>query len=605
MKKTCPSALSISVVLGSKSRFKQAFSLMEMMIVLLIISIIAAATAPMVSKKMSGSIGTGESPWVYTNTQGSIAYNLARNDNMAAIIGNTRVPNGINTRMHIDVASGVNSRAISFGDGNNYLASLWVDENGAIGISNENLPTYDDTVALGMRQQINAEQNVVIGNDATANFNSVSVGFGAQAINGQYNVAVGQGATASADNTVAVGDHSTASAAGAVAVGQSSTASASNAVGVGRNSSASVNNAVAVGVASNASAVNAVALGSNATASESGAIAIGTTNVGGATGENSIAIGGGTTASGTRSVAIGTRFNANFPNEATATDTIAIGQARAIAEGATAIGQNAQAIGLRSVAIGRNCRALHNDSIIISAHAGGAGIQRNDTTGPNQVVLGTSADTVYIPGNLVVNGATILGWADSGNSGIGAGNGHPVFLRESGGNGDMILFGRARGSDSVFVDGGSGSGSVGSFGVVYENSDKRLKNVGNKYEAGLAELKKLNFYHYTFKSDKNKTPQVGVMAQDLQKVFPDAVTTDVYGYLRIRKDEMFYAVINAVKELDACLSELASKVRAYFDRTEKLEATVKAQQATIEELQKQNAEFEKRLAKLEKKACKE
>ena len=67
----------------------------------------------------------------------------------------------------------------------------------------------------------------------------------------------------------------------------------------------------------------------------------------------------------------------------------------------------------------------------------------------------------------------------------------------------------------------------------------------------MEELSKLNFYHFTFKKDENKTPQVGVMAQDLQKVFPDAVTADEEGYLRIRWDEMFYAVINAVKELNA------------------------------------------------------
>ena len=203
----------------------------------------------------------------------------------------------------------------------------------------------------------------------------------------------------------------------------------------------------------------------------------------------------------------------------------------------------------------------------------------------------------------------MLGWHDGGTSNIGQWNTSPVFLRESQGEGDLVRFGRAAdgsGITDVFYGTVGGFLNVGgNFPVNYERSDKRLKNVGKKFAAGLAELKKLDFYNYTFKNDKNKTPQVGVMAQDLQKVFPDAVTTDVYGYLHIRKDEMFYAVINAVKELDARITELVSKVQEYFDRTEKLEATVKAQQATIEELQKQNAEFEKRLAKLEKKACKE
>ena len=91
------------------------------------------------------------------------------------------------------------------------------------------------------------------------------------------------------------------------------------------------------------------------------------------------------------------------------------------------------------------------------------------------------------------------------------------------------------------------------------------------------------------------------MAQDLEKVFPTAVTKDVYGYLGIRWDEMFYAVINAVKELDAKITELAAQVKSSIDIVTKQQATIEAQQKTIDILVKQNAEFEKRLAKLENK----
>ena len=125
------------------------------------------------------------------------------------------------------------------------------------------------------------------------------------------------------------------------------------------------------------------------------------------------------------------------------------------------------------------------------------------------------------------------------------------------------------------------------------------KNIGEKYVSGLESIKKLDIYNFTFKNDKTKAPHVGVIAQDLEKVFPNAVTKDVYGYLRIRWDEMFYAVINAVKELDTKLTELSKNVQSYLDRTAKLEATIEAQQKTIEELQNQNMLFEKRLANLE------
>ena len=110
-----------------------------------------------------------------------------------------------------------------------------------------------------------------------------------------------------------------------------------------------------------------------------------------------------------------------------------------------------------------------------------------------------------------------------------------------------------------------------------------MKNVGEKFKGGLAELKKLDLFHYTYKKDKEKTPHVGVMAQDLQKVFPNAVKKGADGYLTIRWEDMFFALINAVKELDA-----------------KVDLLVK-QQKKISELETKVDKLEKRLAAIEKK----
>ena len=54
-----------------KKRF--GFSLMEMMIVLVIVSVVMAAAAPMVNRKMVES-ASEESPWVWTNIGRNIAY---------------------------------------------------------------------------------------------------------------------------------------------------------------------------------------------------------------------------------------------------------------------------------------------------------------------------------------------------------------------------------------------------------------------------------------------------------------------------------------------------------------------------------------------------
>ena len=93
----------------------------------------------------------------------------------------------------------------------------------------------------------------------------------------------------------------------------------------------------------------------------------------------------------------------------------------------------------------------------------------------------------------------------------------------------------------------------------YRYSDRRLKYVGKESTSGLEKIKQLKVFNYTFKKDEKKTPHVGVIAQDLQKVFPDAVKKGVDGFLTIRFEDMFFAMINAIKELDARITALENE----------------------------------------------
>ena len=100
----------------------------------------------------------------------------------------------------------------------------------------------------------------------------------------------------------------------------------------------------------------------------------------------------------------------------------------------------------------------------------------------------------------------------------------------------------------------------------------------------MAELRQINIYNFTFKSDANKTPHVGVMAQDLKAIFPNAVTKDENGYYQIRWDEMLYAVINSIKTLNTKVEKLASRVSNNVQR--------------IAVLKKDNAQLEQQVEKL-------
>lgn len=182
---------------------------------------------------------------------------------------------------------------------------------------------------------------------------------------------------------------------------------------------------------------------------------------------------------------------------------------------------------------------------------------------PNNTV-GANTTTV-INGNLIVRGQTyfttsnmLTSWSshDTSSSGVDRGMQRSVTCTGS----------------------AQTSYTMGSCVPLFSNtSDRRLKNIGSKNLAGLNEINKLKIYNFTFKKDEKKHPQVGVMAQDLQKVFPNSVFKGPDGYLRIRWDEMFYAAINAIKELD-------NKLTALVRRTTNIETQ-------IAELENQNSQL--------------
>jgi hypothetical protein len=120
--------------------------------------------------------------------------------------------------------------------------------------------------------------------------------------------------------------------------------------------------------------------------------------------------------------------------------------------------------------------------------------------------------------------------------------------------------------------------------VTLTTSDRKLKNIGKKYVAGLDKISQLKVYNYNFKDDKTKSPRVGVIAQQLQKVFPSAVFKGEDGYLRIRWDEMFYAVINSIKELDDKLIAMAKRANGTENQISKLEYENSVLKSQIEDL---------------------
>lgn len=86
---------------------------------------------------------------------------------------------------------------------------------------------------------------------------------------------------------------------------------------------------------------------------------------------------------------------------------------------------------------------------------------------------------------------------------------------------------------------------------VYLASDKRLKNIKGEYKKGLNEILKINPVEFTYKTDTEKKINVGVIAQDLKKIIPEAVIKRDDGYFAVKESPVFFALLNSVKQLNS------------------------------------------------------
>ena len=478
------------------------FSLMEMLLVLLIIAIVMAASAPMVNRKMLSSMAE-KSPWVWTNTTGSIAYNLNGNDNQTTTIGAMALPSG------------------------SEKARLYISNNGTADgqVSGTNKSTQTPQIALGGAVNDDTDPLFYIHKYRT------SLAISSNKVYKPTSSSSSGGTPSNPEQYLE----------GAISIGNDAKATKSNGIALGAGAEANSPSSVAIGhlagTVESASGGENIAIGLRANAKHSGSIVIGAD-----TADNNDGVG--------------------------SKDVIAIGRnAKAYGDNSIAIGHNAQAQGATSkdntIAIGLNASALGNNAVAI-----GAGAVAN---ADNKIVIGTKDSIVYIPGQLRLKEGSIVYKMT------------PYF--------DGTV--RATVMERI-LDGTS--------------SDRRLKNVGEVFTGGLEQIKKLEVFNYTFKKDTEKTPRVGVMAQDLQKIFPNAVFKGEDGFLRIRMEDMFYALVNAVKELDAKVQMIVDKniagLKKQIADLEEENRVITEKNAALEKqiasLYEQNAKLEERMNAIEK-----
>jgi len=252
---------------------------------------------------------------------------------------------------------------------------------------------------------------------------------------------------------------------------------------------------------------------------------------------------------------------------------------------------------------------LGGNNVLIGNDAG-----QNTTLGNNNVLIGYRAGTINSTSVSAVNSVYIgeeAGYNKHGSNNIYIGyragyaatvDGSPetnaIYIGTEGATISKVQLGNQTLQQWVCNKFNGSYNSGTGFCTVGTSSDARLKNVGKPFDVGIELINKIEPVNFTYKRDENKIPHVGVIAQDLIKIFPNAVNENSDGYYYIRTEDMFYAAINAIKEL-------YQMFLGHNKRIEQLEARNAVLEQQNKELLEMYNDLAKRVERLDKKKIKE
>lgn len=430
-------------------------------------------------------------------------------------------------------------------------------------------------------------------------YNSTASGYASTALGSSF--ARGQNSTAVGNYSIAGGDNSTAMGESSVAAGFSSTA-------MGR-STAAGNYSSALGRAI-ASGLMATALGSsNATGDYSTASGYQTY----AFGNHSIAMGNQAFANSDYSIAIGnSTANGNYSTSigrsyVSGQYATALGNSTAMGDYSTALGVSftkglrSTAMGYFTFANGSYSTAMGNFSSARAYNSLALG-RFNDSINSSNPEMWIATDPLLYVGNGSAdnNRSNALLILKNGDVGIGTSNisarthikttsnvNYPQLLLDQNDNGFARLNFRNTATTNAWTIAATpqptnaasfmnfyfqgfgdvlslrGDGDATLNGVLTHNSDSRLKKHIRRLSGSLKKINELSGYLYDWIDvNKDNRSQIGLLAQEVQKVLPELVKQDEKGILSVNYSGLIPVMINALKEQQAIIERLQDRVSA-------------------------------------------
>ncbi|MCF0048868.1 tail fiber domain-containing protein [Dyadobacter sp. LJ53] len=350
-----------------------------------------------------------------------------------------------------------------------------------------------------------------------------------------------------------------------IAFGIHPEASGENSISLGKNARSLALNAFALGEGAGAMEIGAIAIGSGSSSTGSGGISIGSYTK--ATNSNTLAMGLESEATGNRSIAIG------FSNKASGNSSFAAGYRvtskayRGVALGVyNWIGDNpnpeSPAATDRIFQIGNGTSENARSNVVT--------IMRNGNIG-----LGNNIVDPQFP-------LDIAGRARIRNNGATAG----IYLDASQSAAEGFVGMKTDNEIGLFISGGwrfwvnpQGNGYLN--GNLIQTSDRRLKTKIQPFKNSLGKVSNLQGYHYNWEDKtKDQTLQTGLIAQEVEQIFPELVSTNKDGFKSVNYIGLVPHLIESVKELKRKTDEIAvlrkelEGMRELGKRLELLEASV-------------------------------
>jgi hypothetical protein len=204
-----------------------------------------------------------------------------------------------------------------------------------------------------------------------------------------------------------------------------------------------------------------------------------------------------------------------------------------------------------------------NNMEIGNYKAGGAGYQQLDivssilrfATGTAGGGSATERMRITSGGNVLIGTTTDVG----GYKTVIAGSGGIIWATNGSANSQFAL----TTTNNLIITNNNSQGVILNLGATSWSaySDIRLKNITSKITDALTNVLTLSPIRFTLKSDETKKERIGLIAQEIQKILPEAVDSDDKGMLSVRYTEIIPLLIASIQEQQTQIESLKSTLQ--------------------------------------------